>query len=257
MDAIKRLTNMANMANTRLNRARAKYPASDYVNEMENRLINMTRLYPDLVVKGIHGIQLTRSKSKWKNVPPAMAEAILEEINGVGQMWVMEDKAREVLNMLGADASEENMRAIIEGAYNNNVSESAIWDLAYELRTQNQELYELFDKLHGNGVESWDNSYEVYTDMLRKILMNGDSGGGAQFPSSYGLNPRKEAKNKAARLIGKEASRSNPDPEFLASQLYNYAAAQYGTTKDGIYTPADPTTLTRQQMNSILKSFFK
>lgn len=259
MNFIKRIINMANMANTRLNRARAKYPASEYVNEMQSRMIAMTRLYPDLLTTGIHGIQLTRSKSKWMAVPPGMAEAILLEVNGVGQMWQMEDRARDILNRLGKDASDANMRAIIEGKFNFDMKENNIWDLAYEMRTTNQTLYDIFGELHGNGKESWKYSDAELEEIFRRELLfgEGEIKTGQQLPSSYGLNQRKEEKNKAARAIGKEASRSNPDPEFLANQLYNYAAAQFGTTTNGKFTPADPTELTSEQMRSIIETFFK
>lgn len=254
MDVINKLVNMANMADTRLNRARQKYPASEYVNEMERRIVMMTTQYPGLIVHGIHGIQLTRSKSAWRQVPEAMAMVILQEVNAVGQMWQMEDRAREILDKLGVDKSPSNMVALIEGKFNQVVNHSDIWELAYEMRTKNQTLADLFGRLRGNAKRDWEMTPEEVEEILRRELLFGDFSGAATVQT--GFNQRKSDRENAARALGRALS-SNSDPDYLAQKFVDFASAEYGKTVNGVYQPADASKLTSDQMRAIITKFVK
>lgn len=256
MEAIKEIVNMANMINTRLNRARAKYPASVYTNEIANRIIKNTSGLSGLLVTGIHGIQLTRSKKAWSKIPEGQALALLMDIADVGQMWVMEDNARDTLNKLGVDDTPENLKAIIEGNFNAVVRRSNVWDLAYDMRTKNQDLYDLFEKLRGNRVEDWDRTAEeIMRETILPALNFGDNTRLVKNPNApltYGINERDEMKRSAARAFGREKFHGNNDPATLRSYAEQWGMAHFGRTQNGVFTPA---TLTQEQIDYAMHRF--
>lgn len=253
----KQLAAAANRINSRLRRARLKYPNSSYVNEMERRIVLMTTGTGLLNVTDA-GVNLTRSKSKWAATPPMLAEAIVEEVLAVGNLVDVMDRAKEALDAMGVEHSEANMRAMIEGGFNDAVNANKIWEIAYDMRTQNQRLYDLFGEMHGKAMRDWDNDFDKYTDLLREAMLAPPEEQSKQ-PTTYGLNQRKEERTNAARAIGRALGdpRTRDDPEALAQLFAQFGQADYGTTINGVYTPADYSSLTPDQIRGILKKFLK
>lgn len=274
MKTPKQLSAAANRINSRLRRAKMRFPNSAYVNEMERRIAMMTTGY-DLINITDTGFNLTRSKQKWAAVPPALAEAITDEILAVGNLFVVTDHAKKLLqempgkpiknkygvtvDYMPVEPSEENIRALLEGTFNEEVTENKIWSLAYEMRTQNHALYDMFGEMHGKKMENWKHTFDEYSDMLREAMLNPDAAADETLPSSYGLNQRTEERSNAARAIGRALAdpATRNDPDALARLFAKYGQADYGTTENGVYTPADYNKLSPDQIRGILRKFLK
>lgn len=275
MQTPKQLAASANRINSRLRRARMRFPNSSYVNEMERRIAMMTTGYDLVYIADNGSINLTRSKQKWAAVPPALAEAITDEILAVGNLFEVTDQAKKLLqempgtpikdkygktvDYMPVEPSEENIRALLEGTYNEEVTENKIWSLAYEMRTQNHALYDMFGEMHGKKMDNWKHTFEEYSDMLRESMLNPEAASEEQLPNSYGLNQRTEERSNAARAIGRALAdpATRNDPEALARLFAKYGQADYGTTENGVYTPADYSKLTPDQIRGMLRKFLK
>lgn len=253
----KQLATAANRINSRLYRARKQFPQSAYVNEMERRIVLMTT-GTSLMTVGSQGVQLTRSKSKWAATPPMLAEAIIEEILAVGNLMEVVDRAKQALDAMGVEHSDSNLKAMIEGELNDQVDENKIWEIAYDMRTQNQALYDLFGEMRGKAMRDWNYDFSDYTDKLREAMLT-EPVEDKVLPSSYGINQRKDDRSNAARAIGRALGnpQTRDDPETLARLFQQFGQADYGITIKGTFYPADYSKLTPDQVRAILQKFLK
>lgn len=250
------LSAAANRINSRLDKARNLFPNSNYVNEMERRIVLMTTGTGVMNI-GPSGVRLSRAKSKWANVPPALAEAIVEEILDVGLLSEVVDRAKQALDAMNVEQNNDNLKAMIEGDFNDSVNENKIWEIAYDMRTQNQALYDLFGEMRGKAMRDWDYDFSDYTQKLREAMLTEPTQD--QLPSSYGINQRKTDRSNAARAIGRALGNpvTRDDPDTLARLFQQFGQADYGITKDGVFYPADYSQLTPEQIRGILRKFLK
>ena len=79
------MTRAANTINSRLRRARERFPNSEYTNELERRVVMLTT-NTDLINITSEGVTLTRSKQRWAEAPAGFAEAILNDMLDLGNM---------------------------------------------------------------------------------------------------------------------------------------------------------------------------
>lgn len=250
------LSAAANRINSRLDKARKHFPNSNYVNEMERRIVLMTTGTGVLNI-GPSGVRLSRAKSKWEQVPTALAEAIVEEILDVGLLSDVVNRAKQALDAMDVEQNNDNLKAMIEGDFNDAVNENKIWEIAYDMRTQNQALYDMFGEMRGKSMRDWDYDFSDYTDKLREAMLTEPTQD--QLPSSYGINQRKTDRSNAARAIGRALGNpaTRDDPDTLARLFQQFGQADYGITKDGVFYPADYSQLTPDQIRGILRKFLK
>ncbi len=250
------LSAAANRINSRLDKARLQFPNSNYINEMERRIVLMTTGTGVMNI-GPSGVRLSRAKSKWANVPPALAEAIVEEILEVGLLSEVVDRAKQALDAMNVEQNNDNLKAMIEGDFNDSVNENKIWEIAYDMRTQNQALYDLFGEMRGKAMRDWDYDFSDYTQKLREAMLTEPTQD--QLPSSYGINQRKTDRSNAARAIGRALGNpaTRDDPDTLARLFQQFGQADYGITRDGVFYPADYSQLTPEQIRGILRKFLK
>ena len=263
----KEMARAANTINSRLRRARERFPNSEYTNELERRVVMLTT-NTDLINITSDGVTLTRSKQRWAQAPEGFAEAILNDMLDLGNMSTyLTAKVDYIMdNSLDSHGkpipiTDENRRAFMEGVYNETVDKSKIWEIAYEMRTQNQELYDIFQELYGKKLpDNWDTGVgDEYTERIRKAMVYGTLDG-EDRQKTYGLNQRKSEKDNAARAIGRYLGQPDPqsDPDTLARLFEQYGSAVYGTTGPGDnYMPADYTKLTPDQVRALLRKFLK
>lgn len=260
MDA-KQAVRLANTINSRLRRALEKIPNSSYTNELQARIILMGGNF-GLLNMTDKGPMLTRSKSKWAEVPEGLAEGILLEIESLGTMSQYTSPFEQYMIENNIPVTKENLSAFIEGKFNNDVGKSEIWDMAYKMRTQNQDLYDYFQKMFGNKLpDDWKSPHgsgDRATEELRRII-NGMAYDDRMRPSSYGINQRKEELHQSARALGRALAQ--PDardrPDELARLFEQFGQAQYGQTINGKYIPADYTKLSSDEIRSLLRKFLK
>lgn len=250
------LSAAANRINSRLDKARKQFPNSNYVNEMERRIVLMTTGTGVLNI-GPAGVRLSRAKSKWAQVPTALAEAIVEEILDVGLLSDVVNRAKQALEAMDVEQNNDNLKAMIEGDFNDAVNENKIWEIAYDMRTQNQALYDLFGEMRGKAMRDWDYDFSDYTDKLREAMLTEPTQD--PLPSSYGINQRKTDRSNAARAIGRALGNpaTRDDPDTLARLFQQFGQADYGITRDGVFYPADYSQLTPDQIRGILRKFLK
>lgn len=253
---VSNFTQGAQTINRRLKQARIKFPNSSFTNEIERRIISMTAGL-DLVIVRNGEIQLSRSAKKWAAVPEYRAQAIIDEIKALGTVKDLQDRAGMLLEYMGEDNTYKNQKALLEGQFNDEVKKNDVWEMAYDMRSQNQRLYDLFHEMRGVAERDWEHDRDEYTDILRDEILYGEMDD-IQRPG-YGLNVRKENLKNAARAIGRFVSQpgAKDDPEGLARLIQNFAQAEYGTTKNDVFYPADYSELTSDQVRSILRKFLK
>ena len=252
----KQLSTSANRINERLRTARKKYPGTDYTNELERRIITLAKVH-GLVIITPNGPQLTRSKSKWAQVPEGLAEGIINNILELGTVQMVEYRADQVLEGMGIPKTDFNRRNLLEGVYNANISDSSIWDLAYKMRAKNQQLYDMFERMRGKSMRDWDKSFDEYTEDLRRQLLFGTYDNNNR--GSYGPNYRKDALNYHGKEIAKLVSKGyeNVDPDALAQEFAMFGQAEFGRMDNGQWNPADYSALTDEQRRYILRKFLK
>ena len=252
----KQMSTAANRINTRLSTARVKYSNSSFTNEMERRIIELTA-GTDLLVITSNGPQLSRSKAKWAKVPEGRAQGILDEILAMGSVQMMEHRVDTALEDIGVEANKENRESLIEGTFNSSTSDSRIWEIAYNMRSQNQALYDMFYSMRGKSMDNWDKTFDEYTEELRKQILYGDTDD-VQRPG-YGPNYRKMALEsvgrKLAYMSAKDPAQVNPDT--MAQLFQQYGQAFHGVTDNGNFNPADYSQLSPDEVRKILKKFLK
>ena len=252
----KQCSTAANRINERLRTARKKYPGTDYTNELERRIITLAKVH-GLVIITPNGPQLTRSKSKWAAVPPGLAEGILNNILDLGTVQMLEYRTDQVLEGMNIPVNDANRRSLLEGVFNADVSDSSIWDIAYKMRSKNQQLYDMFERMRGKSMRDWDMTFDEYTEELRRQLLYGEMDD-LQRPD-YGPNYRKDALNYHGKEIAKLVSQGyqNVDPDALAQEFAMFGQAEFGKMENGQWFPADYSALTDDQRRFILRKFLK
>lgn len=252
----KQCSTAANRINERLRTARKKYPGTDYTNELERRIVTLAKVH-GLVVITSNGPQLTRSKSKWAQVPEYLAEGILNNILELGTVQMLEYRADQVLEGMNIPVTDANRRSLLEGVFNADVTDNSVWDMAYKLRNKNQALYDMFERMRGKSMRDWDMSFDEYTEELRRQLLYGEMDD-IQRPG-YGPNYRKDGLNYHGKEIAKQVSKgyANVDPDSLAVEIAKFGEYEFGHMENGHWVPADYSALTDEQRRYILRKFMK
>lgn len=240
----------ANRINERLRTARKKHPGSHYTNELTRRIIMMTQGL-DLIYMSPDGPQLTRSKSKWAKVPEGLAYGILEEILALGSVQMVEERSRELLVESNIEDSKENIDKLMNLQMDVMMTKSKIWEMAYKMRAHNQTLYDLFGEMFGKRRADIPYTDEEIEDILLHEIIYGETDD-IRRPS-YGPNYRNMEKSNAWRSFLRYYHNA---PTYDMKEFEDYirpiAEAEYGTTVNGVYTPALYEDLTPEQVEDII-----